>query len=177
MPAPPPQFRMPQRASTQLSINLHQPMRANLNKNFGSSHDLKNQETKSIERRQEKSREVKKGRAPPPPLTSQSNSRIKVKLWHVFIIQEFFLLNFSQCFRWRHLRHIQRPNHQQQKQKAKLRWVSDCLATLWLKTTRIQFEIFSHYLIASRKLNREILTNQRCQRWFHRQPNHHQCRR
>jgi hypothetical protein len=82
MPAPPPQYKyqMPQRASTQLSINLQQqPMRANLNKNFGSSHDLKMPELKSIERRQEKSREVKKGRAPPPPLTSQSNNRIKVK--------------------------------------------------------------------------------------------------
>jgi hypothetical protein len=90
MPAPPPQFRMPQRASTQLSINLQQqPMRINLNKNFGSSSDLKSPEIKSIERRQEKSRELKKGRAPPPPLTSQSNSRIKVKLRHVLIHETF----------------------------------------------------------------------------------------
>lgn len=54
-------------------------MRANLNKNFGSSHDLKSSENKSNEKRQEKSsREMKKGRAPPPPLTSQNNNRIKV---------------------------------------------------------------------------------------------------
>lgn len=78
MPTPPPQYRM-QRASTQLSINLQPPMRANLNKNFGSSHDLKNNESKSIEKRQEKnSREAKKGRAPPPPVSTQNNNRIKV---------------------------------------------------------------------------------------------------
>lgn len=57
-------------------------MRANLNKNFGSSHDLKG-DMKSIERRQEKSREVKKGRAPPPPASNQSNSRIKVELCNI----------------------------------------------------------------------------------------------
>lgn len=54
-------------------------MRANLNKNFGSSHDLKSNESKSNEKRQEKiSKEAKKGRAPQPPLTSQNNNRIKV---------------------------------------------------------------------------------------------------
>lgn len=78
MPTPPPQFRM-QRASTQLSINLQQPMRANLNKNFGSSHDLnKSADNKSAEKRTDKSREAKKGRAPPPPASSNQNSRIKV---------------------------------------------------------------------------------------------------
>jgi hypothetical protein len=91
MPAPPPQFQYKmQRASTQLSINLQQPpqLRANLHKNYGSSHDLKMPD-KSIERRQEKIRESKKinenvknenrkGRAPPPP--TSSNSRIKVRL-------------------------------------------------------------------------------------------------
>lgn len=75
MPTPPPQYRM-QRASTQLSINV-QPMRTNLNKNYGSSHDLKSAENKIIEKRQEKIREAKKGRAPPPPI-QQSNNRIKV---------------------------------------------------------------------------------------------------
>ncbi|CRL06197.1 CLUMA_CG018927, isoform A [Clunio marinus] len=78
MPAPPPQFRM-QRASTQLSINLNQPLRVNLNKNFGSTHDLKSADNKSVEKRQqEKPREVKKGRAPPPPVTNQNNNRIRM---------------------------------------------------------------------------------------------------
>lgn len=87
-----PQFKM-QRASTQLSINLnHQPMRGNLNKNFGSSHDLKMlPEVRTIERKNmEKNRDLKKTRAPPPPNTSavnQNNSnsnRMKVSLWPMF---------------------------------------------------------------------------------------------
>lgn len=66
-----PQFKM-QRASTQLSISLNnqqqQPhlMRGNLNKNFGSSHDLKLPEVKTS-KNAEKLKEVKKTRAPPPP--------------------------------------------------------------------------------------------------------------
>lgn len=84
MPTPPPQYKM-QRASTQLSINLQQPKRANLNKNFGSSHDLKNIENKNSEKRLEKiNREAKKGRAPPPPVTNQSNNRIKVNKNQLF---------------------------------------------------------------------------------------------
>lgn len=62
-----PQFKM-QRASTQLSISLNQQqlMRGNLNKNFGSSHDLKLPEVKTS-KNAEKNKEVKKTRAPPPP--------------------------------------------------------------------------------------------------------------
>lgn len=82
MPCPPTQFKM-QRASTQLSINLQQPMRGNLNKNFGSSHDIKMPDMKSFDRRQEKARDAKKGRAPPPPINNRSenlnSNRIKVK--------------------------------------------------------------------------------------------------
>lgn len=89
MPTPPPQYRM-QRASTQLSINLQQPLRTNLNKNFGSSHDLKSNDSKSNEKRQEKnSREAKKGRAPPPPQTSQNNNRIKVNATQLLSIKMF----------------------------------------------------------------------------------------
>lgn len=87
----PPQFKM-QRASTQLSINLnhHQPMRGNLNKNFGSSHDLKFlPEVKTIERKNlDKSRDLKKSRAPPPPnnlpvnhSNNNNSNRMKVSLW------------------------------------------------------------------------------------------------
>lgn len=85
-PMLPPQFKM-QRASTQLSINLnhHQPMRGNLNKNFGSSHDLKMlPEVRTIERKNmEKNRDLKKTRAPPPPNTSvviQSNNSNRMKV-------------------------------------------------------------------------------------------------
>lgn len=83
-----PQFKM-QRASTQLSINLnHQPMRGHLNKNFGSSHDLKMlPEVKTFERKNlDKMRDLKKSRAPPPPNSSAVNqnnnnnsNRMKVK--------------------------------------------------------------------------------------------------
>lgn len=59
-------------------MNVQQPMRANLHKNYGSSHDLKSAESKSNEKRQEKNREAKKGRAPPPPVSG--SSRIKVKI-------------------------------------------------------------------------------------------------
>lgn len=92
MPMPfqqPPQFKM-QRASTQLSINLnHQPMRGNLNKNFGSSHDLKMlPEVKTIEKKSmDKNRDFKKNRAAPPPPTSSVNqnsngnsNRMKVRV-------------------------------------------------------------------------------------------------
>lgn len=75
----PPQFKM-QRASTQLSISLnhqqHQAhmMRGNLNKNFGSSHDLKLPEVKTTEKKNvEKMKEVKKTRAPPPPSANAVN--------------------------------------------------------------------------------------------------------
>lgn len=85
---PQPQFKM-QRASTQLSINLnHQPMRGNLNKNFGSSHDLKMlPEVKTIERKNmEKNRDLKKTRAPPPPSTlavNQNNNSNRMKVSYV----------------------------------------------------------------------------------------------
>lgn len=95
MPTPPPQFRM-QRASTQLSINLQQPMRANLNKNFGSSHDLKSAESKSSEKRQEKIREAKKGRAPPPPVTN-NQSRIKVRTAFAKRLLEFSFHTFRRA--------------------------------------------------------------------------------
>lgn len=52
-------------------------MRANLNKNFGSSHDLKIAESRNNEKRLEKNRDMKKGRAPAPPV---SQSRIKVRM-------------------------------------------------------------------------------------------------
>lgn len=91
-PMPQPQFKM-QRASTQLSINLnHQPMRGNLNKNFGSSHDLKLlPEMRTIDRKNmEKNRDLKKNRAPPPPLVNQNNNsnRMKVSLW-IMIIESY----------------------------------------------------------------------------------------
>lgn len=81
MPAPPPQFRM-QRASTQLSINLQNPSRlSNVNKNFGSSHDLNknNPDAKNnhIDRRpmdNKNHRDIRKSRAPPPPMTNANNS-------------------------------------------------------------------------------------------------------
>ena len=71
-----------QRASTQLSINLHQnqqqpPMKGgNLNKKFGSSQDIKMQEYKSLDRRQEKAREIKKAKAPPPPTNIINRSKM-----------------------------------------------------------------------------------------------------
>jgi hypothetical protein len=80
----PPQFKM-QRASTQLSIshNHHhqqQQMRSNLNKNYGSSHDLKIPEVRTLEKKEL----LKKSRAPPPPATNNNsnnnNSRMKVRL-------------------------------------------------------------------------------------------------
>lgn len=96
-PMPQPQFKM-QRASTQLSINLnHQPMRGNLNKNFGSSHDLKMlPEVKNNERKNmDKNRDLKKSRAPPPPAVNQSNNnRMKVRLkkmdYKFFFVRYFF---------------------------------------------------------------------------------------
>ena len=147
-PIPHSHFKM-QRASTQLSIN-HQPMRGNLNKNFGSSHDLKIlPEVKTIEKKSlDKSRDFKKNRAaPPPPTALQSNQNInnrkKVSLnfnWHMcrniltscaqndfwkkFIELKRFL--FSRC----HLRQQILPRQlitRQQKWKVKLR---DYLAIL-----------------------------------------------
>lgn len=74
-----------QRASTQLSINLHQNQQqqqqlmkggGNLNKKFGSSQDIKMQEYKSLDRRQEKAREIKKAKAPPPPSNIINRSKM-----------------------------------------------------------------------------------------------------
>lgn len=102
-----PQFKM-QRASTQLSISLHNNqqqqqhlMRGNLNKNFGSSHDLKLPEVKTS-KNAEKMKEVKKTRAPPPPtaVNQKSNlNRTKVrteKFLRFFQLKnEFFFLDVS----------------------------------------------------------------------------------
>lgn len=177
MPALPPQykFQMPQRASTQLSINLQQsPMRANLNKNFGSSHDLKSAEIKSIERRQEKSREVKKGRAPPPPLTSQSNNRIKVKFWHVLHSTGFFNSYFNETFRWRHHQQCKLLNHLCRKLKPRH---LECSATLWPKIIKIPLEAFNLCQRENLLPNQKKMVNQWCQSWFHHQPTRRQFQR
>ena len=71
-----------QRASTQLSINLHQnqqqqPIKAgHLNKKFGSSQDIKMQEYKSLDRRHDKARDIKKAKAPPPPTNIINRSKM-----------------------------------------------------------------------------------------------------
>lgn len=82
-----PQFKM-QRASTQLSISLnhhnqqhhqqnHLMRGGGLNKHFGSSHDLKLPEVKTIEKKNaEKMKEIKKTRAPPPPTNGNNAAAV-----------------------------------------------------------------------------------------------------
>jgi hypothetical protein len=104
----PPQFKM-QRASTQLSIshnhhNQQLQMRSNLNKNFGSSHDIKIPEVRTLEKKGgvDKSKDLlKKSRAPAPPATSNgNNSRMKVRFLNSNVIN--FKLISPQFFSHRH---------------------------------------------------------------------------
>lgn len=151
MPAPPPQYRM-QRASTQLSINLQQPMRANLNKNFGSSHDLKSPDIKSMERRQEKS--LKKGRAPPPPVSNQNNNRIKVRLKEIFLIEITSRKKMWSRFRWRRRRCLTLRSRQHRRSKAKFQWVNGFSATRLQRTIRMRCAVFNRCPIALRPSSR-----------------------